>query len=83
MTGADVLRQVREAMSDEFIGVLKQSTYGYDLAMAKQALDGCILLTREEADDIANVVTLVDPSRTSLREWAIALLIPVPDEGGN
>lgn len=52
MTGADVLRQVREALR-ELRRVSEDYGMNTDQSKALAALDGCVVLTAEEAGELA------------------------------
>ena len=66
MTGADVLRQVREALDRN-----SRARWNPILAIAaRTALDGCVVLSREEAEKVLNSL---DPRH---RRLLLALLTP-------
>lgn len=57
MSGDDVLRQVRGAL-DNIVEFSEHEGYGKDSEMLEllAALDGCVLLTRKEADMLVGAI---------------------------
>ena len=85
MTGADVLRQVRDALgrTDAVRTVTGyRSTLSDEAEQALAALDGCVVLTAEEAAKVRKLVQDLD-AEDARRIWnverveaALALLTP-------
>lgn len=81
MSGADVLAQVREALNLPLSPNYDRDPFAARMDNAIAALDGCVLLTREEARRIEDALDEFDPDST---EWRVAearaLLTPTKEE---
>jgi hypothetical protein len=62
MTGAEILAQVRETLSDP-----PAMTEGADRNSALAALDGCVLLTAEEVAEVLNYRAVAERLGEALR----------------
>ena len=87
MTGKDVKRQVLEGLNSQRRIVNERDDGSFDsvpqawAADLLLALDDCVVLTREEADGVANYIKFLRGNSIGVEAKALALLSP--DEAGD